>query len=110
MADQTAALRQHATLTSTTADSISLTTAVRQVDVTNADSADPLTVKIATGGTAAAALAALGAAVTALADDTIVVRAGQTKIVHRSRNRTFVALSVVGDGNAYSVEGHETTL
>lgn len=108
MADESGARTVHATTTSTTAESVSLTSQVSEVRVTNREAiaGDTLYVTVATGLTAAAAEAALVTAV-ADADETIAIVGGDTKTVFKSSRPTYVALSVVGDASPYSVEGSE---
>ena len=106
MADESGAKTVHATTTTTTAESVGLTSKVSQVRVTNREAiaADTLYVTVATGRTAAAAEAALTVAV-ADADETFAMIGGETKTVFQSSRPTYVALSVVGNASPYSVEG-----
>lgn len=106
MADETGARTVHAATTSTTAESVALTRAVRQVRITNRDTDSTLYVTKATGRTAAAAEANLVTAV-AQADETIVIAAGQTRVVGQSAKPVFYAFSVIGNATDYSVEGFE---
>ena len=94
----------HATLSSTTADTVTLTADnLRGVEVLNRSGAT--TVYFTVGyGTAAPATAV------AAADETYAVPAGQSLYVPLAGPGGFIAsastvLSVVGDGNAYSVHG-----
>lgn len=104
MADESGATAVHAVTATTTAESVGLTSKVRQVRVTNRKATDTLFVTVATGRTAAAAEAALTTAV-ASADDSIAILPSSSKEVFQSQRPTYVALSVVGNTSDYSVEG-----
>ena len=88
MAAQTCAVAQHATLSTTVADSVAFTGKGNSTCVTNHDTTNLLYFRF--DGTTA-----VGAA-----DDTYVVRPGQAKVIPYG----VASISVVGSGNAYSVE------
>lgn len=106
MADESGARTVHAVTTSTTAESVSLTSKVSEVRVTNRDATNTVFVTVATGRNAAAAEAAVVTAV-ASADETLAILPETTKTVFNSKRPTYVALSVIGNASAYSVEGSE---
>lgn len=103
MAAQTAVTAQHATLSGTTADTITLSGRITCVDVLNraaAGGAD-MYANIAWSGATPTAPAAL-------ADDTRVIPAGGF-ITFQYQNGGIdasIVVQVVGNGNAYSVEGY----
>ena len=88
MAAQTCAVTQHATLSTTVADTITFTSPGNSLCVTNHDTVQLLYFRF--DGTTA-----VGAA-----DDTYVVRPGQAKVIPYG----CASLSIVGSGNAYSAE------
>jgi len=96
----------HATLSTTTADTVTLNDKVRQVRVTNHDGTNIVYVTTNTRTTAAGAVGATTAV--AQADETISIPTGGTKTVWRSSLPQFIELSVVGNGGSYSVEGTAT--
>ena len=92
MAAQTAIYSQHATLSGTTADSITFSyRGATELAVTNRDSSD-IVYFTYNGATAVAA-----------ADETFVVLPLQTKVIKINGGNPGV-VSVVGDGGGYSVE------
>lgn len=100
----------HATLSTTTADTVTLANAVQFVRVSNHHASVVLYVTVSSGRTAANAAAGVTTAV-AQADETISVSPGATKEVFASPGRgAYVALSVVGNANSYSVEGSDSRL
>lgn len=100
---ESAALRLHAATVSTTAETWSLTTPVKQVKVYNRDT-DPVFVTLATAENAAAAEAAIVTAV-ADADETFLVPAGGSAIIWKSKRAQYVAGSIIGNASTYDVEG-----
>lgn len=101
MAAQTCVRSQHATLSGTTADSIAFSGRGRTLRVTNRSGTAPLYFRtdLDTAGDPVTAVAA--------ADETFVVPEGGSVSVrvygHAGGNRDL-KMSIVGDGNAYSVE------
>lgn len=91
MADQTCVNAQHATLSGTTADSVTFSGSGSDIAVTNRDSSVLLYFRV-DGTTAVAA-----------ADETFVVLPLQTKILRR-RPSGLAVVSIVGNGNSYSAE------
>lgn len=89
MAAQTAVFAQHATLSGTTADTVTFTGTGSNIAVTNRDASVTLYFTV-NGATAVSA-----------ADETFVVLPLQTKIL---TGQGITVVSVVGNGNAYSVE------
>ena len=84
------------TLSSTTADTITLTQRWPAVEITNHDATTPLYVRLD------------GTTPVAEADGTTVVPAGATKILKATvsgSDVTGTAVGVVGDGNTYTIEG-----
>lgn len=96
----------HATLSTTTADTVTLNESARQVRVTNHHATVILYCTIKTARTAAGAVGATTAV--AQADETIGIAPYQTKTVMRSARPVYCELSVVGNANPYSVEGTKT--
>jgi hypothetical protein len=96
----------HGTTTSTTAETWQLTDKVNQVAILNreAAAADTIYVTVATGTTAAAALAAVVTAV-AEADETIAIPPLTRVVVFKSPRSTYVAGSVIGNASPVSVHG-----
>lgn len=88
MAAQTCNRAQHATLSGTTADSVTFSAFGSEIAVTNRDAS--VTLYFRQDGTTAVSAA----------DETYVVLPLQTKVVPYQRG----VVSVVGNGNAYSVE------
>lgn len=98
----------HATLTGTTADTITLTSKVNQVAVINRDATDLVYVTVNTSTVSGADAATGVTTAVAAADETFFVPpANGRTVVHSNRRRLYVGLSVVGDGGAYSVHGTE---
>lgn len=95
MAAYEEAFSKHATLTGTTADTVTITNRFRYLEVINRDAETPLYV---TQNPALAPTTAVGAA-----DDTFYVPPGGSKVVKYLAGK----LSVVGSSNAYSVEGFD---
>lgn len=92
MAAQTAVYSQHATLSGTTADSVTLSyRGGSELAVTNRDAATALYFTYN------------GATAVADADETFVVLPLQTKVI-KAKGIDIGVVSVVGNGNAYSVE------
>lgn len=109
MAAVSAAKRAHATLSTTTADTVTLTSPCKEINVTNHIlTAVPLYVTLKTGLTAAAAVGATTAV--SAADETYAIPPGATRTIFRSSKRVYVELSVVGNANPYSVEGNDANL
>jgi hypothetical protein len=102
---ETGALSLHAATTTTTAETWSLTTPVREVRMTNRDST-AIFATVSTARTAAAAEAGIVTAV-ASADGTIVIPAGATRVLWRGSRSRYVAGSVIGDASDYDVEGSD---
>lgn len=90
MASYTADNSVHKTLTGTTADTVNLNDQWTQIEVINRSGTAPLYVR-ADGTTAVAA-----------ADNTDVIMAGEAVLISRIPT---AGISVVGDGNGYSVVG-----
>lgn len=109
MAAVSGAKTAHATLSTTTADTVTLTSQVRQVRVTNHTDTVVVYCTVASGNTAAGAAAAVVTAVAA-ADETISIAPHETKVVFQSTKPRYVALSVVGNANVYAVEGSDVIL
>lgn len=101
----------HGTTTSTTAETWYLTQPVKFVRCTNHEAVggDVVWVSVATGETSAAAQAAVVTAA-AFTDDQYAVMPQETKVIFRSRRRTYVAGSVVGNASPVSIEGATTDL
>lgn len=91
MAAQTAVVAQHATLSGTTADTVTFSGGGSTLCVTNRDSS--VTLYFTISGTAAVSAA----------DDTYVVLPLQAKVVPFSPTSVHT-VSIVGNGNAYSAE------
>lgn len=89
---------------STTSETWAALTPVKQVRVTNrgTTAGDDAYITVATGKTAAAAEAAIVDAV-ADADETFVVRPGETKIIWKSPRPSFVAGSIEAGANTPEV-------
>lgn len=81
------------TLTSTTADTITLTQPYEAIEVTNHDAADTLYVRW-DGATAVAA-----------AKGTTPILPASPKVIRVGNNASGVVVSVVGDGGIYTIEG-----
>lgn len=90
MASYTATKSVHKTLTTTTADTVNLNDQWTEIEVINRSGTDPLYVR-ADGTTAVAE-----------ANETDVVMAGEAVLMNRIPS---AGISVVGNGNAYSVIG-----
>lgn len=99
MATSTVARASHATLSTTTVDTVNLTDLLTRVNVINRTGTADLTVTWATGGAAANPVA--------LAAETLLVPAGQslTFAVGGSSSLQRTQVKVLGDGNGYSVQG-----
>jgi mannose-6-phosphate isomerase-like protein (cupin superfamily) len=82
----------HATLTTTTADTVTLTGQGVSLAVTNHDASEKLWFTIN------------GATAVALADENFIVLPGNTKVLGVMTTSASVVVSVVGNGNVYSVE------
>jgi hypothetical protein len=91
MAAQTAVTAQHATLSGTTADTVTFSAKGDTIAVTNRDAATSLYFTYN------------GATAVSLADDTFVVLPLQTKTI-KAKGVGVGVISLVGNGNAYSVE------
>lgn len=89
MAAQTCVNAQHATLSSTTADSVTFSGTGSEIAVTNRDTSTTLYFRV----DATTAVAA--------ADNTFAVLPLQTKVVRAAGAKV---ISVVGNGNSYSAE------
>ena len=105
MADESGAKSVHATTTSTTAESVALTSKVRHVRITNRDNTNTMYVTVATSRTSSAGAEAGVTTAVAAADETISLLPLQTKTVGRTKVPLFYAFSVIGNASAYSVEG-----
>lgn len=104
MAAQTAVLTQHATLSGTTVDSVALSGGPTEVSVLNHAAAGGANLYVTYGfGTAVASLTDPVAA----ADETYVVVPGGfiTFFEPNKTRRAIVSVKIIGNGNAYSVEG-----
>lgn len=101
MASISGTLCEHATLTTTTVDTVTLTAPMTRVTVINraAAGAADLWVTISTTTTAPSDPTSAG-------DNTYWVPAGGFKTFHAGGNGCIV--KVLGNGNAYSVEGEMT--
>jgi hypothetical protein len=93
MAAQTAIYAQHATLSSTTADSVTFSGTGSTICVTNRDTTNTLYFTVNSTATVVTAVAA--------ADESFVVLPLQSKTIN-AKGTTVV--SVVGNGGGYSVE------
>jgi ribosomal protein L14 len=94
MAAQTTAVAQHATLSTTVADSVVFTGVGKYLCVTN---------HAASGG-ANLYFRADGTTAVSLADNTYVVLPQQAKVIGPSMFGPATRLSIVGSGNVYSAE------
>lgn len=94
------------TTTSTTAETATLTSKVKQVKVTNHEAVggDNVYVTVSTGLTSAEAIAGVVTAV-ALADENFCILPQSSKVVFKSPRDTYVSLSVVGNASPVTVEG-----
>lgn len=108
MAAVAGAKRAHATLSTTVADTVTLSEAQKEVMLTNHHATVPLYAVLTTARTAAG-VATPTTAVSAAAE-TFAVAPGRTRRVFRSARPQFVKLSVVGNANPYSVEGNRVGL
>lgn len=97
MATYTVVSAKHATLSTTTVDTVNVSSNVGSVIVLNRSGTSDLTVTTSVGSTAATPVA--------LADDTIIVPAGMSVVWSSggARDQT-VQVKVLGNGNAYSVQ------
>jgi hypothetical protein len=82
----------HATLTTTTADTVTLTGQGVSLAVTNHDATEKLWFRID------------GSTAVALADENFIVLPGTTKVLGVTTTAASAIVSVVGNGNVYSVE------
>lgn len=99
MATDTVARTSHATLTTTTVDTINITDLVNEINVRNRSGATDLAVTFAFGVGAAAATPVL------LADESLIVPAGGSLTFSLDRDRYHTAqVKILGNGNAYSVQ------
>lgn len=90
---------KHATLSTTTADTVTLTAPLARVQIVNLDATTAMYATVSqTGATPATAVAA--------ADDTYVIPANGVLSLRTSA--TGFVTSVVGNGNAYSVVGYSS--
>lgn len=107
MAANAGAKTCHGTLTTTAADAVTLSDKVSHVRVSNHHATVPLYVTVKTGNSAAGAA---GATIpTSGIDESIGIPPLATKEVLNSPSvPVFVSLGVVGNANAYSVEGSRT--
>lgn len=107
MAAQTAVRAIHKTLSGTVADSVAITGSYRNIEVMNEAAAGGVTlyftVQPATTGTANNVVPTTAVA---SADDTIAVPAQSSVLIEEAYHVSWV-LSVVGNGNAYSVTGFD---
>ena len=97
MASYTPTVSCHKTLTTTTADTITIGQGFAAVEVINRDTADFIYI---TYGSAAADVAAP----VAEADGTLVIPPGNTLTLDANNRGGFV-VKIVGDGGGYSVQG-----
>lgn len=105
MASVSGAKTCHATLSTTTVDTVTLTDKVNQVAVLNAHSSEILSVLVGTSTVSGAAAATNAGTVTASVDESFRVPAAGRTVVFKSKRQTYVGLSIIGNGNAYSVHG-----
>lgn len=90
----------------TTQDTFSLNGQVKQVKVRNTHATQTLAVRVYTGETEAAAIAAAAAGIVAVAltvsanNAFLIAAASGTEIVYKSRKAQYVCLAVIGSGAA----------
>lgn len=94
MAAQTCAKTQHATLSTTVADSITFTGTGAYLCVTNRGAVGDAALYFTFDGTTAVSAA----------DETYVCQPQQSKVIGPAKFGPGTSVSVVGSGNAYSVE------
>lgn len=94
MAAQTAVNAQHATLSGSTADSVTFSGQGSTLAVTNRHASNVMYFKVIGSG---------ASAITAAADDTLVVLAGTTKTITAPCVGSLI-VSIVGTDNPYSAE------
>lgn len=87
---------KHATLSGTTADSVTITNKYPYLEIINRDTETALYVSAVPDGTPTTAVSA--------ADDTLYVPPSGSKVIRRPAGG---AISVVGSANPYSVEGFD---
>lgn len=86
------------------AETVSLTTQVKQVSIDNYHATALTYVRVFTGDTAAAALAlAVATPAVAAANENFFVGAGKRKTVFKSTRATYVALSTIASGAATTI-------
>lgn len=90
MASYTPTRAKNATLSSTTADTITFSQKWPAFEITNADATNPLYVRVD------------GSAATAAGDDCTMILPASSKVIAAGENNV---VSVIGNGNLYSVEG-----
>lgn len=95
----------HATLSTTSVDTVTLTDPVQQVAVLNGHSSEILSVLVGTSQVSGAAAATNAGTVTASVDESFRVPAAGRTVVFKSKRLTYVGLSIIGNGNTYSVHG-----
>lgn len=101
--------RAHATLSTTVADTVTLSSSCKEVLVTNHIlTAQPLYVTTSVALTAAGVVTPTVAV--AAAAETFAIAPGRTRRVFKSDRARFIKLSVVGNANPYSVEGNNVGL
>lgn len=105
MAANSGAMTCHGTLSTTTVDTVTLTTKVQQVAVINKDASQVLSVLVGTSDVSGAAAATNAGTVTALVDESFCIPVSSRVVVFKSKRLSYVGLSVIGSGNAYSVHG-----
>lgn len=93
MAAYSVATAKHATLSTTTVDTVTITAGASQVEVINRDTADYLYITYGVDPTDP----------TAAGDDTIVVPPGNAVTID-ANGRTNFKVKIIGDGGGYSVQ------
>lgn len=97
--------RCHGTLTSTTVETVTLSTKVYQVAVINKDASNVMYVLVGTSDVSGAAAATNAGTVTAGVDESFTIPVSSRVVVYKNKRAGYVGLSVIGNGNAYSVHG-----
>ena len=95
----------HATLSTTTVDTVTLTEKVQQVAVLNGHASEILSVLVGTSEVSGAAAATAAGTVTASVDEAFRIPVSGRTVVFKSKRLTYVGLSIIGNGNTYSVHG-----
>lgn len=105
MASVSGAKTCHATFSSTTVDTITLTDKVNQVAVVNHDASNIVYVLVGTSDSSSSAAATAAGTVTAAVDESYAVPKSGRTVVYKNKRQTYVGLSMIGSGGAYSVHG-----